>query len=213
MSTTILLIRHGETEWNRDKRFRGTHDVPLNDNGRRQADLLGEALRGRQIDAAYTSPLSRAVETAERALAGHQVEPMVDERLLDFCYGDWTGLPDAEVARRWPREHEAWTHRPHTVRPPAGNTLEEVYKAAFGAMEQLAEKRDDRTVALFAHRVVNELLVLGVLGLAVDRFGFIRQDNCCLNEFRRVEGGYVVIALNDTSHLRQAGAGVLTDDF
>lgn len=213
MATTILLIRHGETAWNRGKIFRGTHDVPLNDNGRAQGQLLAEALHGWQIDAAYCSPLSRARQTAEIALAGRNVEIVDDERFKDFSYGDWTGLEEAEVARRWPEEFAAWTSRPNSLRVPGGDTLQEVFDRAFAALEDIASQHQDQTVAIFAHRVVNKLLVLAVLGLAPARFAFIRQDNCCVNEFERTEAGYVICSLNDTSHIRQSGTDLLKADF
>lgn len=213
MAVTILLVRHGETAWNRGGIFRGTHDVPLNDTGRAQARLAGQALQGRDIDAAYTSPLSRAVETAELTLGDRLIKPVIHEGLTDFCYGDWTGLPDSEVAEKWPQEHKLWTTKPESLRVPGGSTLREVYEAAFGATEQIAARHDGETVALFAHRVVNKLIVLGVLGLALERFPFIRQDNCCINEFHRSQRGYTICTLNDTSHIRQGGTDLLTADF
>jgi len=213
MATKILLIRHGETAWNRDGRFRGTYDVPLNDNGRAQGRLLSEALGGRRIEAAYSSPLSRAMETAEISLAGTDVQIVPDERLKDFCYGDWQELEESEVKQRWPNEHAAWVSRPQSLRVPGGNTLAEVSTAAFEAMEELAAKHEGQTIALFAHRVVNKLLVLAALDLGLDRFGFIRQDNCCLDEFDRNEKGYTIITLNDTSHLRSGKVELLSADF
>lgn len=213
MATTILLIRHGETAWNRGKVFRGTHDVPLNDNGREQARLAGEALRSRTIDAAYTSALSRAAETAQIVLAAHGVTAAVDPGLLDFNYGDWTGKEDARVARDWPAEHAAWTSQPRSLRVPGGDTLEEVFGRAFGAMEKIAVEHAGQTVALFAHRVVNKLLVLGALGMELDRFPFIIQGNCCINEFERIDRGYIINCVNDTAHIRNAAADLLDADF
>ena len=213
MPTTVLLVRHGETAWNRGKIFRGAHDVPLNDNGRAQAGHLARALESRRIDAAYTSPLSRAAETAEIALGSHGLEVAPLEGLRDFDYGEWTGIEDARVAERWPDDHARWLAEPHLARPPGGDTLREVFERAFGAAEEMAQRHEGETVALFAHRVVNKLLVLGMLSLRLERFNFIRQDNCCLNEFERAEGGYVVVSLNDVSHLRQGGAEVLEADF
>ena len=213
MTTTILLIRHGETAWNRERRFRGTHDVPLNENGLRQARLLGEGLRERRIDAAYSSPLSRARQTADAVLDGRDVSAAVDQRLSDFCYGEWQGLQESEVARRWPDEFALWSASPQQARPPGGSTLQQVSEAAFAAMEQAAAKHQGETVALFAHRVVNKLLVLAAMGLGVHRFPFVRQDNCCLTEFQRTPAGYVLCALNDTSHLRGGAADLLDADF
>jgi len=213
MSTTILLIRHGETAWNRGKIFRGVYDISLNENGRTQARHLAKALTSRQIDAAYSSPLSRAQETAQIVLEPYRIEAIIHESLIDFNYGQWTGLEDGVVARKWPEEHACWIATPHAIRPPGGDTLQEVFDRAFNAVEEITQKYDGQTVAIFAHRVVNKLLVLGMLTLGLERFPFIRQDNCCLNEFERTEKGYIVISLNDTSHLRQAGIDLLKADF
>ena len=213
MATTILLIRHGETAWNRGKIFRGVYDIPLNENGCTQARQLAKALASRRIDNAYSSPLSRAKRTAQIVLESHEIEAIVHEGLKDFNYGQWTGLEDEVVARRWPEEHNCWIATPHAIRPPGGETLREVFDRAFDVVEEIAQKHNGQTVAIFAHRVVNKLLVLGMLTLELERFPFIRQDNCCFNEFEWTEKGCVVINLNDTSHLRQAGIDLLKADF
>jgi broad specificity phosphatase PhoE len=213
MLTTILLIRHGETAWNRGKIFRGVYDIPLNENGRAQAHYLSHALASRQIDVAYTSPLSRARETAQIVLAPHGLEAVVHEGLMDFDYGQWTGLEDDEVARRWPEEHARWVIAPHEVRVPGGDTLQEVFGRSFRAVEEITQGHNGQTVALFAHRVVNKLLVLRMLTLGLDRFPFIRQDNCCVSEFECMGKGYVMVYSNDTSHIRQTGADLLKTDF
>jgi broad specificity phosphatase PhoE len=213
MATTILLVRHGETDWNREKIFRGVYDVPLNDNGRHQAQLAAKALSSHEIDAAYTSPLSRAAETASVVLGPHGIQAKPHAGLLDINYGDWTGKPESEVVRDWPEEHAKWSVHPHEVYIPGGDTLKDVFDRAFAAMEEVAQRHDGQTVALFAHRVVNKLLILGALGLTLDRFPFILQGNCCINKFIRVEGGYLIEYLNDTSHIRYAGADVLEEDF
>jgi len=213
MSTRLLLIRHGETAWNRGKIFRGAHDVPLNDNGRRQARAVARALGSQRIDAACSSPLSRAAETAAIVLDPHAVEAACCDALTDFNYGEWTGLADDVVARKWPVEHRLWLTAPHTVRAPGGEALAEVAERASAAVAEIAREHDGRTVALFAHRVINKVLALELLGLPLERFPCIRQDNCCLNEFEWTERGCIVVTLNDTSHLRQAGAELLTEDF
>ncbi|MFC1782715.1 histidine phosphatase family protein [Planctomycetota bacterium] len=211
--TQIILVRHGETAWNRQQVFRGTADMPLNENGRAQARLLGMGLRDRKIAIAYVSPLLRAVETAEIALGQRGVKIVQDERLKDFCYGDWQGLEEVEVKQRWPKEYESWVSRPESICVPGGNTLAEVFQAAFGAMEEIAAKHRGETVVILAHRVVNKLLVLGALGLGLERFSFIRQDNCCIDVFEWSEQGYVLVSINDTSHLHGHGVDLLAMDF
>ena len=213
MSTKILLIRHGETSWNREKIFRGIYDIPLNDNGRQQAKLLTTALKDINITAAYTSPLCRARESAEIAMQAHGISPVVHDGFIDLDYGEWTGKQDAEVAKYWTEEHTAWSKAPHTVRPPGGTTLQEVFTKSFTAMEELAAKHDGETIAILAHRVVNKLLILGALSLGLERFPFIIQGNCCINEFERVQNGYLIHTINDVSHIKHAGAALLQVDF
>jgi len=207
--TTVFVVRHGETEWNRGKIFRGTHNIPLNDNGRQQAGTLAGVLP--HVDAAYSSPLSRAVETAQLAMDGQDCPIHESPGLLDFDYGDWTGVDDETVAEKWQDEHARWTETPQTAHPPGGDTLEEVSARAMTALRDIVASHQGKTVALFAHRVVNKLLVMGMLGLSLDRFPFVRQDNCCVNEFTAVGNDFVMVRLNDTSHLRDLD--VLQADF
>lgn len=213
MATTILLIRHGETVWNREKKFRGIYDIPLNENGRTQATQLSKALASRHIDAAYSSSLSRAKETADIALKSHGIQVAIDEGFKDFNYGKWTELQETEVAQRWPEEHACWLATPHQIRVPGGDTLREVFDNAFNTLEEITQRHHGQTTAIFAHRVVNKLLVLGMLTLGLERFPFIRQDNCCLSEFERTEKGYIMIRSNDTSHIQQDNTALLKIDF
>lgn len=213
MSTTILIIRHGETAWNRGKIFRGTCDIPLNENGQQQARLASRSLENVRIDVAYTSPLSRAKETAAIVTEPHGITPVTNDAFIDLDYGEWTGKEESEVIAHWPEEHEQWITTPHTVRPPGGTTLQEVFDKSFGTMESLAVKHDGKTIAIFAHRVVNKLLVLGALALGLERFPFIIQGNGCINEFERTANGYLVRSINDISHIRNAGTELLEADF
>jgi broad specificity phosphatase PhoE len=213
MTTEILLIRHGETDWNREKIFRGTHDVPLNDNGREQARLVEMALRSEKIDVAYTSPLSRAAETARIVLEPQHIEATMHEGLLDLSYGDWTGLKEPDVARQWPEELAEWKAHPHTARIPGGDMLKDVFDRVFNTMEAIARQHVDETVVLFAHRVVNKLLIVGALGLSLDRFPVIIQGNCGINRLKWTESGYLIESINDTSHIRNAGVDLLEVDF
>jgi broad specificity phosphatase PhoE len=109
MPTTIVLVRHGETDWNRERRYQGHADTPLNDDGRRQALALADALRGEGLGIVYTSPLRRASETA-RIVAGELgLEAHALEALREIDVGDWQGLTVDEVQARYPEQlHDAW---------------------------------------------------------------------------------------------------------
>jgi broad specificity phosphatase PhoE len=213
MTTRLLIARHGETAWNRSRIFRGQYDVPLNDTGREQARWLGEALRDTPIDAAYSSPVSRALETGQIALQGRDISLRTLQGLSDLNFGDWTGLEEQRVAERWPDEYALWRRAPHCVQLPGGESLPAVQARAMAALEHIVADHPDQTVALFSHRVVTKMLVLGCLGLGADRFASLRQDNCCLNEIEHSASGYVIVRLNDTSHLHVSGLPLLVSDF
>ena len=132
MTTEILLVRHGETAWNRSKIFRGTYDIPLNDTGKAQAGLLKKVFKDQKIDAVYTSPLSRACQTAQIALSGQDLTPVIEDGLTDINYGDWTGKEDGDVAKQWPKEHGIWSSEPQNAYIPGGEMLKTVFDRAFG---------------------------------------------------------------------------------
>ena len=132
--TQIILVRHGQTPWNKDKIFRGSKDIPLNDQGREEARLAGEWLKGEKIDLAYTSPLSRSRETAQAIAQHHGVAVKDLPGLSDLCYGDWEGLPLTEVKVKYADLYHQWETAPHMVRFPGGETLAELRGRALSAV-------------------------------------------------------------------------------
>ncbi len=121
--THIVLVRHGETDWNRERRLQGQLDVPLNVQGLEQAAQLGKALAGERFDAVYASDLSRAKQTAQ-ALADRVGATVRDDAgLRERHYGQFEGLTYAEVAEKHPAEFAAWQERVPDFAPPGGETL------------------------------------------------------------------------------------------
>lgn len=213
MKTTIYIVRHGETAWNRDKIFRGHFDVPLNKNGKEQAKLTAEYFKDKTISEVYTSPLSRAFETAKILLDETNGNLNYSDALLDINYGDWTGLSEEEVAGRWPEIYRTWCINPCTVNIPHGDSLEEVFQRSFTFLEEIVRKHYNQSVVLLTHRVVNKLLIIGMLGLHIAKFPFISQGNCCINEFEWMKKGYIVNSINNISHLVTGDVNFLQIDF
>jgi len=201
--TQILLVRHGQTEWNRVERFRGHFDVPLNETGLAQAAATGRRIAAEWHPiAVYASPLSRAVKTAE-AIAQHFALPVQAEPgLIDIDYGDWQGLTPDEARERWPEIVEAWYHAPQRADIPSGETLKQVCTRGLATVRALAARHPDQTIVLVGHTVINRAILLGIMGLGVDRFWHIRQDTCAINDFETDGDDFVLVSLNDTCHLR-----------
>ncbi|MEN6320041.1 MAG: histidine phosphatase family protein [Syntrophaceae bacterium] len=203
MMTRIILVRHGQTEWNRVERFRGQADVPLNETGLVQAEITGKRIAAEwKPEAIYSSPLSRAVRTAEM-IAGHFDLPVkVHPDLIDIDYGKWQGLTPDEVREQWPEMIDDWYNKPSSSRIPGGETLEELRIRALKTINELVKWHDGQTIVVVGHTVINRIILLGVLGLRNDRFWRLRQDTCAVNSFEAEGGDFTLLSLNDTSHLR-----------
>jgi broad specificity phosphatase PhoE len=201
------LVRHGQTAWNvgafsdEGERFRGRIDLPLNERGHAQAQALAERLAHEPIGAIYASALQRAIETAEPTARrlGLTVQPL--EGIMDIHYGHWQEHPHSEVARLYPALYRQWLQEPHLVRPPGGESLQQVRDRAMAALHQVMARHQDQTVLVAAHQVVNKVLVCAMLGLDNSHFWRIRQDNGCLNIFDHQEGVFTAVLINDTCHL------------
>jgi broad specificity phosphatase PhoE len=200
--TMMILVRHGQTEWNRVERFRGRADVPLNETGLAQAEATGQRIAAElQPAAVYSSPLSRAVKTAEVIAEHFNLPVQIHAGLADIDYGLWQGLTPDEVKERWPEIHHAWYNTPHTARIPGGETLDELRARGMAAINELANRHAGQTIVLVGHTVINRIILLGVLGLGNDRFWRLKQDTCAINLFEVEDGTFTLASLNDTCHL------------
>jgi probable phosphoglycerate mutase len=199
----MILVRHGETEWNRVEHFRGHADVPLNETGLAQAKAMARrvAAEWRPVGI-YSSPLARAVKTAEAVAWHFGLSVQVHLGLIDIDYGQWQGLTPDEARKRWPEVVEAWYNAPHTAHIPGGETLAALRARGLKTVNELSMLHRGQTIVLVGHTVINRIILLGVLGLGNDCFWRLRQDTCAINVFE-VEGGVFTIgSLNETYHLR-----------
>jgi broad specificity phosphatase PhoE len=145
--TTILLARHGETDWNRDGRFQGHADPPLNRTGRDQAVELSVALMAEELAAVYSSPLRRALETAEVVAASRGLEPVTVDGLREVDVGSWSGLTRAEIEQRFPEQYVRWLD--YRQGWEDGETYDEMGKRAVAALLGLATAHEgDRVLAV-----------------------------------------------------------------
>ena len=200
--TRIVLVRHGQTEWNRLERYRGRADIPLNANGLAQAEATGRRIAAEwQPAAIYASPLSRAVKTAEIIAKYFSLPVQVHPGLVDIDYGDWQGLTPDEARARWPEIIEAWYGAPHTTHIPGGETLADLRARAMTTVQELAGRHAGHTIVLVGHTVINRIILLGVLGLGNDRFWRLAQDTCAINMVEAQGRDFTLMRLNDTCHL------------
>lgn len=202
MQTQVILVRHGQTAWNREERIRGQSDIPLDETGLEQARATARYIAVRwPLAAVYASPLRRAMDTARAIADAQHLEVRPLDGLLDLCFGQWEGLPIAEVQARYPDLWLAWLEAPHTVRFPGGESLDDVRERSMAALGDVVNRHSGETVALVAHRVVNQVLLCAVLGMGNDHFWQIGQDTCAVNVIKWNGRFYRLTLMNDTGHL------------
>lgn len=209
---TVVLVRHGETDWNVKGALRGHLDVPLNKTGRNQADRLSERLYDVQFAAGYCSPLERARVTAESILRPHRGTKLsVDESWSDMNFGAWEGLTLHEIVDRYPAEYEIWLEHPERVQIPGAETLEavrdRVQQAVNGILSTAGENRS-AVVLVVSHGLVNKVLLCAMLALDISHFWRVKQDEACINIFEYTGEGSKVYLLNDVSHIRTIAQAV-----
>ena len=199
----IILVRHGQTTWNKEDRVRGQTEVPLDDTGLAQAEATAVRVIGDFKPAAvFCSPLRRAVQTAEAIAqkAGVSAQPVAG--LNDLHFGQWQGLAVTEVRQRWPEMARAWFEAPHTVRFPAGESLDILRDRGMAAVRQIADRHPDQDVVIVGHMVVNRVLLLATLGLDNSHYWRIGQDTCAINVIEWRDSAFYIHSINDTCHLR-----------
>ncbi|MFQ6099889.1 MAG: histidine phosphatase family protein [Anaerolineae bacterium] len=202
--TRIVLVRHGQTAWNRKIRFRGRSDVELDEVGLKQAEATGHYLAVRwPVVAVYASRLRRAMQTAEAIARAQGLVARPLEGLLDIDFGEWQGLSPDEVVQRYPALHRAWLEAPHTVHFPNGETLEIVRSRILAGLDEVVARHPEQAVALVSHTVVNRVLLCAVLGLDNAHFWRLQQDTCAVNVFDvKDDGTFTLVLMNDTCHLQ-----------
>ena len=203
MPARIILVRHGQTEWNRVERFRGRTEITLDDTGLAQAEATGARLSQMGLSAIYSSPLTRAMQTAE-AIArqcGLAVAPFLD--IIDVDYGAWQGLTLAQAQQYDPQAFAEWRHHPESARFPGGESLEEVRRRGQRAIDSILPRHADQTVALVTHVAVCRMLALHLLDVDSSHFWNVLLDNCGVSIFEMRNGIPVATTINDTCHLER----------
>jgi broad specificity phosphatase PhoE len=201
--TSIYLIRHGQTAWNKEEIFRGRTNIPLDETGLKQAELAAEYFKGMEIHAIYSSPLARAWQTAEKIAEPRSLNVEALDGVIDMSFGNWEGHPHQEVKKMDPETYRLWRDEPHRARLPGGETLDEVRLRAMAAVEAVIQSNPNRTVVLVSHRVVNKVLICGILGIDNSHFWQIGQDTTAINLIQYKNGKYVLSLLNETCHLKR----------
>lgn len=197
----LILVRHGETDWNRTGRCQGISDVVLNDNGRKQALELGLCLKGEKISAVYSSDLARAISTAEEIARHHGLTVEIDSDLREMDQGDFEGLLFTEIRERYADIMREWRDSPETIRIPSGESLTEVQERALRVFERLCGRHDGETVVAVSHNLTITTLLCKFTGVGLSGFRSFGIQAASRSTVCLSGGKVMVVDLNDVSHL------------
>lgn len=203
MTTTLLLVRHGQTAWNKDLHFRGRANLPLDETGLNQAEAVARRLVTEfQAVALLSSPLQRARQTAEAIAQATQLNLQAEESLIDLDYGQFSGLSNSQAEVKFPALHRAWHNVPHTVHFPAGESLDDVRARLSDLLGRVANLYPNAQVILVTHQVVCQVLLCHLLGIHNGYLSHFQVDPASLT-ICQVDGSRgTLVSVNDTCHLR-----------
>jgi alpha-ribazole phosphatase/probable phosphoglycerate mutase len=211
MVTTLYLIRHGATEGNETKRYKGSIDVPMSEKGIRQMEQLAEYLNRSYksyttysglLNAVYCSPLSRALKSAEIIAEPHGLKPVVIEDLRERSFGIWEGMTFTEIKEKYPQEFEAWAGNPLRYSPVDGESTIEVRERAVKAVDSLLSNHNSEHIAIVAHGGVNRIILCHIMGIPLENIFRIEQDFAAVNIIEFWEKYPVVKLLNGGIELK-----------
>jgi broad specificity phosphatase PhoE len=197
-------VRHGETEWVRERRFAGSRDIPLTETGRDQCAAVARALAGTAVAAVYASPLERARASAEVIAKPHDLAVRIVPAFSEMSFGAWEGLTRDEVLARYPEAWDRWRSAPHLLELAGGETVPAVAARVTAGIEALQAAHDSQTIVLVSHGVVARVIVLGALGLGLDRLWTLDAAPAGITEIEYEPGWATVHRMNTVAHLEAA---------
>jgi phosphoserine phosphatase len=210
--TKIYIVRHGETQWNKEEIFRGRKDIPLNEMGQKQAEMVGLCFRDKGINRIVSSPLTRAVQTAEAISRTTGVAVESTEKFTDINFGAWEGLPLREVEERYPADFAVWKTSPENLIIENGETLEMVRKRISEGLVGIVSAKEG-TIVIVTHRVICKLIVLDCLKIDNEHFWDMKYDPASITLMEQSNNQFTLTFGNDTCHLREGAPASGYRDF
>ncbi len=198
----LIIVRHGESEWNRIHRYQGQLDAPLSELGLRQADALAERLKGETIHQIYSSRLQRAARTAQAIATNHSGVPFTySEALLEIHHGEWQGKYADEITANYAEGLREWREHPTRSQMPGGESFSNVLKRTLDFREELTARHPEQTVLISTHDVVVKILVADALGMNMDRINRIWVTNASISVIEYGEDLPYLVSLSEACHL------------
>jgi len=197
----IYLVRHAETDWNKEKRYQGGKDIPLSNTGIEQARQLARQLKKVKFDVVYSSPLQRASQTAELLLRDNSPPIILEPAFQEISHGLWEGLRVDEIMERFPQEFRLWKEKPHQVKMPQGESLHDLWQRVIPRFLELVTQAQGERILIIGHGGVNRVILMYCLKMELKDYWKLIQNSTCVNLIEMTSKGFQVKIINDLSHL------------
>ena len=199
-----MLIRHGQSTWNRERRVQGQLDPPLSEEGRQQARRLGHRLAGRRFAGFYSSDLKRAFETAEAVAAATGAQPKPDESLREIYLGEWEGLRTEEIAARFPEAWAHWVKEPDWDLVPGGERAADFEARVAAAIDEIFQRHEHGDVLVVTHGGVIQIALQRIVGNQSQGLFPFKIQNASVSVLEKRNGRVMIAGVNDVAHLEAA---------
>lgn len=197
----LLLVRHGQTAWNKQSRYLGSTDIDLDRTGRTQAQMLSQRLRGETINAFYSSDLLRARHYAKVIAMGRPI--IENPSFREMRFGSFEGLTHAEAMNRYPAIYQEWLANPLNSAPPKGEKLIEFSQRIRDALRQIISVNADATVCIVTHAGPIKVILCDCLGWELDKIWQVQASSASINMIEFDNETTKIISQNDTSYLTE----------
>lgn len=204
-TTRFYLIRHGETQWNREGRYQGATDIELSEEGKAQAELLAKRFQYMPLDAIYVSPLKRAMRTAEAVGKATGITPIVDEHFKEINFGEWEGYSIPELTEKYGESYTKFFENPFQNPFPGEGSFDKVRERSVAGFEALLEKHQGENVAIVSHGGLLRVMLVGIMGMDINFYRKTWMTNTSITTVEVMENGKrLLMTLNDKAHLEMA---------
>lgn len=198
----IIIVRHGQTNWNILGKVQGQEDIELNEIGKEQAKKLASKLTKEKIDIIYTSDLKRSYQTAKIISDTINSNIIIDKNLREIHFGNWQGLTLTNIKKDFKKEYIIWRTEPHKLNLPGAEKLIEVQERMKKIINNVL-RSENQNILIVSHATAIKTLILGILDLDLAKFNNIKIDNTSISIIEYHSTGPIIKLLNDTCHLEE----------
>lgn len=193
----LILIRHSETKWNKQKKYLGRTDISLSPKGQKQAGLISGYLRNKNISVIYSSKLKRAIETAATIAKSHNLEVKQDAGLNEIDFGKWEGMTFNQIRKKYPILARKYLSDPLNTKIPEGESLLKFRNRINKALEKILA-REKGTIVIISHAGVNRIIICSLLKLPLSYLWQIKQDIGAINIIEIYKNMNIISLINHT---------------